>query len=61
MVDRLWWIWQQEDPSRVFDYEGSFGGVDATLDDNMRMLGLAGDRSVRDFMDAGSDELCYIY
>ncbi|KAH7309833.1 monooxygenase [Stachybotrys elegans] len=57
MVDQLWWKWQQEDPSRVFDYEGA----GATLDDTMRLLGLGEDRTVRDFMDAGNDELCYTY
>ncbi|KAH8678672.1 hypothetical protein BGZ60DRAFT_525419 [Tricladium varicosporioides] len=65
MVDRVWWLWQQADPTnRLNDFSGTeFGGVTATLDDVMPMLGLATDRKVRDFMSTGvgASTLCYTY
>ncbi|KAI9146978.1 Tyrosinase ustQ [Paramyrothecium foliicola] len=60
MVDRLWWQFQQDGPSRVFEYTGDVW-PNAALDDVMLMGGLAPDRTVREFMDASNDELCYYY
>lgn len=60
MVDRIWWQWQQEDPSRILAFTGE-SWPNETLDDIMRMGGLAPDRIVRDFMDVNSAELCYRY
>jgi hypothetical protein len=60
MVDRIWWQWQQEDPSRVSAFTGDIW-PNETLDDIMEMGGLAPDSIVRDFMDASSADLCYRY
>ncbi|KAI9148488.1 Tyrosinase ustQ [Paramyrothecium foliicola] len=65
-VDRLWWIWQQESPSRLSDYAGNvwpedYTGMSASLDDMLLMGGLAKDKKVRDFMDTAGSELCYKY
>ncbi|KAH7304751.1 hypothetical protein B0I35DRAFT_454600 [Stachybotrys elegans] len=65
-VDRLWWLWQQESETRVYDYAGNvdpdyLGDLDATLDDTLELLGLGPDRTVREMMDAGSSDLCYGY
>ncbi|KFA68304.1 hypothetical protein S40285_07211 [Stachybotrys chlorohalonatus IBT 40285] len=65
-VDRIWWLWQQESPSRLYDYAGNLypepsTGMSAALTDIMPMLDLAADRTVEDFMDAGNAELCYVY
>ncbi|KAK0657809.1 hypothetical protein B0T16DRAFT_386283 [Cercophora newfieldiana] len=64
-VDRLWWIWQQQDPStRTNAYNGfreDGQGPAATLDDVLPMLGLAPDGVVRDYMDVKGGTLCYTY
>jgi tyrosinase len=66
-VDRLWWLWQQEDPAaRTFAYEGfrnlpDGSQVDATLDDVLPMGDLAPAAVVREYMDASSANLCYTY
>lgn len=63
MVDRVWWLWQQASPSnRSTDFSGTeFGGVTATLQDTMPMMGLAADRKVADFMSTSTADLCYEY
>lgn len=63
MVDRIWWLWQQASPSnRSTDFAGTeFGGVPATLQDIMPMMGLAPDRQVKDFMTTQTADLCYTY
>jgi tyrosinase len=58
-VDRVWWLWQQESEDRIFAY--SDDAAEVSLDDNLRMLGLARDGVVRDYMDARSAHLCYVY
>lgn len=62
-VDRLWYLWQQQNPStRTLDYGGyRFDGTDATLDDFLPMLGLGPDMKVRAFMDVNAPNLCYKY
>ncbi|KAK0620103.1 monooxygenase [Immersiella caudata] len=62
-VDRLWWLWQQQNPSkRTMEYNGMrFDGSAATLDDLLPVLGLGADLPVRDFMDVSTDNLCYKY
>lgn len=67
-IDRLWWLWQQADPSaRKTDFVGEKVTIDssiaseASLDDILEMGGLADDLSVRDVMDASSSRLCYKY
>ncbi|KAL4886261.1 hypothetical protein BJY04DRAFT_213793 [Aspergillus karnatakaensis] len=69
-VDRLWWLWQEEDPEdRYADYAGyktqlQPGGPtpqQATLDDRMPMWGLAADLRVREVMRTETEVLCYRY
>ncbi|KAK4448376.1 hypothetical protein QBC34DRAFT_352975 [Podospora aff. communis PSN243] len=61
-VDRLWWLWQQKNPSRTTEYNGiRFDGSAATLDDLLPMLGLGDDLPVKAFMDVNADNLCYKY
>ncbi|KAK1828716.1 hypothetical protein QBC39DRAFT_415884 [Podospora conica] len=59
-VDRLWWLWQQQNPSAEYD------GVDqnnrsVTVDDVLPMMGLAEDGVVADYLDVNSPGLCYTY
>lgn len=63
-VDRVWWKWQQQNPSvRNFDYSGNkFPPIaPATLDDLMLFSGFASDPKVRDVMVTNTDLLCYKY
>ncbi|KAF8756035.1 Common central domain of tyrosinase [Rhizoctonia solani] len=49
-VDRMWTLWQ-----------GQYNVNTASLDDTMKFLGLAEDRSVKSLMDTLSNGLCYKY
>lgn len=62
-IDRLWWLWQQEDTAtRTYDFAGlEWGGANATLNDVLPMLGLAPDRKVSDVMATNTSLLCYTY
>lgn len=68
-IDRLWTLWQAADPARVTDFGGDKtqnqwdGTVPerASLEDTMRMLGLAEDVKVKDYMSTQSGKLCYRY
>ncbi|KAH6856124.1 monooxygenase [Chaetomium sp. MPI-CAGE-AT-0009] len=62
-VDRLWWLWQQQDPqNRTFAYGGlREDGSSASLDDILPMAGFAPQSTVREYMDIGSASLCYTY
>jgi tyrosinase len=69
-IDRLWWMWQQENPSvRNMEYSGpqtqdKFDGTtppQATVDDLLPMLGMADDLPVKDLLTTESDLLCYVY
>jgi tyrosinase len=65
-VDRLWWLWQQEDSNRILAYEGlrnlpDGSQTEATLDDPLPMGSLAPASTVREYMDASSPNLCYTY
>ena len=57
-VDRLWWLWQQEDPTNRLN---AYGGGSARLQDVMPMADLAADRLVADFMSTQTADLCYTY
>ncbi|KAH9208163.1 hypothetical protein DL95DRAFT_373581 [Leptodontidium sp. 2 PMI_412] len=66
-IDRLWWKWQQENPSnREFEYAGQAAHLNSTelvpasLDDMLLMGGLAEDLRVRDVITTNS-RLCYKY
>ncbi|KAK0618887.1 hypothetical protein B0T14DRAFT_429806 [Immersiella caudata] len=63
MVDKIWWQWQHDDfANRKLAYEGTRNdGLAASLDDLMPMLGLADDKTVRDYMDTEGGPLCYTY
>lgn len=65
-VDRLWWLWQQENPeTRLEDYSGNrvlnSGANDAELTDVMDFMGLAANVTVEDVMGTSSEILCYEY
>jgi tyrosinase len=66
-IDRLWWLWQQGDASRLSDYTGAalhFNETEATevsLDDVLLMGGIEEDLKVRDVMDIHNEKLCYTY
>jgi tyrosinase len=70
-VDRLWWLWQQQDlEARINQYEGpknnmrifkNMTQVEASLEDIVEMGGFADDILVRDLMSTQSDLLCYSY
>ncbi|KAK0735922.1 hypothetical protein B0T18DRAFT_256621, partial [Schizothecium vesticola] len=68
-VDRLWWLWQQQNPSaRTMEYNGNSpslpdgsNGPPVSLNDKLPMGGLAAEGVVRDYMDVKSAKLCYKY
>ncbi|KAF5240380.1 hypothetical protein FANTH_9640 [Fusarium anthophilum] len=69
-IDRLWYLWQQEDPkTRTMEFAGyktqdQFDGTKpppASLDDTLLMNGLADDLKVKDLMTTQSSLLCYSY
>lgn len=63
-LDRLWWLWQQEQPSRTMEYNGRENGhseVQASLNDTLPMHGLAREARVEEVMDTKGGLLCYRY
>ncbi|KAK0633958.1 hypothetical protein B0T14DRAFT_411105, partial [Immersiella caudata] len=61
-VDRLWWLWQKEDASRLTTYDGTDHlGTPVTLNDALPMEDLAPDGIVADYMDITGPKLCYTY
>lgn len=68
-IDRLWWLWQQEDPvARNFDFSGirilpsgETSPIGAGLNDTLPMNGLALDISVSKVMTTETKLLHYHY
>ncbi|KAF5609119.1 Tyrosinase [Fusarium pseudoanthophilum] len=69
-IDRLWSLWQEEDPkARTMEFAGyktqdQFDGtkpLPASLEDTLLMNGLADDMKVKDLMGTQSSLLCYSY
>lgn len=69
-IDRLWYLWQQEDPrKRLSEYGGirtqdQFDGVippEAMVEDWLPMRGVADDLQVKDLLLTESNLLCYSY
>lgn len=65
-VDRLWSLWQLEDPEkRTYEFSGNrlLGSTanDALLEDVLDFGGLAGNVTVRSVMDILKGEFCYEY
>ncbi|OJD33145.1 uncharacterized protein BKCO1_3300057 [Diplodia corticola] len=69
-IDRLWYLWQQDDPERRdAEYSGirtqnEFDGTappQASVDDILPMYGLAEDMPVSDFLSTQNGLLCYQY
>ncbi|ORY67562.1 uncharacterized protein BCR38DRAFT_427482 [Pseudomassariella vexata] len=65
-IDRLWWLWQQEDASvRNRDYSGRKNQepdeTPAALGDSLQFLGLGTDVTVESVMTTETDSLCYKY
>ncbi|KAH8881179.1 Di-copper centre-containing protein [Thozetella sp. PMI_491] len=62
-LDRLWWIWQKEDPQNRFsEYKNSPAQASfATIYDEMEYLGLFENRTVSEVMRTDTDILCYRY
>jgi hypothetical protein len=55
----MWWLWQQEAEGRRYEYADTATNV--SLDNAVRMFGLAPDKTVRDYMDVRSPDLCYVH
>lgn len=69
-VDRLWWLWQMQDPeTRLKQYHGpaeDFRNVTmkhttSSKSDLLLMGGIADDVKVADVMDTQGEYLCYEY
>ncbi|KAI0490216.1 Di-copper centre-containing protein [Xylaria cf. heliscus] len=66
-IDRLWYLWQQQDPeTRNSDFNGSKtqdyeNPGEATLEDVLAMMGLAPDVKVKDVMTPGQSLTCFTY
>lgn len=64
-LDRLWWLWQQRQPDRGLE---AYGGHKqrhsmemASLQDDIKMQGLAPPIKVVDVMNTEGELLCYSY
>jgi tyrosinase len=62
-VDRTWWLWQQQDPSkRNVDFEGdAVFGQPVSINDTLFFSDLYPDVTVRQVMTTNNDVLCYKY
>ena len=65
-LDRIWWLWQAQDPAkRMADYGGRGFFYDETdnaaFDDTLSYLGFAENVTVRDVMRTRTRSLCYRY
>ncbi|KAE8382375.1 tyrosinase, partial [Aspergillus bertholletiae] len=67
-IDRLWWQWQREDPTRLYQLGGyatitepEGGWFNTTLDYIMTTFGILPDVTVADVMDTKGGYLCYDY
>ncbi|KAF4500985.1 monophenol monooxygenase (tyrosinase) [Fusarium agapanthi] len=66
-IDRLWWLWQEENSTRLTEYNGLYKNVNQTeqhevsLDDVMMMGGINEDLTVGDVMDTNTGPSCYTY
>jgi hypothetical protein len=63
-IDRLWWLWQQDNPRRLVEYNGYAdrnSSKKASINDLLPMLGLAPDLPVSTIISTTSGLLCYRY
>ena len=64
-LDRLWWLWQQDDPkNRLLAYDGPAFKNErrrGALGDLISTMGLADDIKVSQAMRTDRDYLCYRY
>lgn len=60
-LDRLWWIWQQADSSRLSLYRGLYDDSPLSLQETLRLMGLTENKQVADVMNTESATLCYRY
>lgn len=64
-LDRLWWLWQQRDQGKRLDAYGGHNHrhsiVQASLEDEITMQGLASPVKVQQVMDTENGFLCYRY
>lgn len=66
-VDRLWWMWQQENETRLEEYNGKAlhfgeeGAREVSMDDVLSMGDVDKDVTVKDVMDTRSEKLCFTY
>ncbi|KAG5761764.1 hypothetical protein H9Q72_010133 [Fusarium xylarioides] len=66
-IDRLWWLWQKENSTRLTEYNGLYKNINQTeqhevsLDDVLMMGGIDEDLTVGDVMDTTKGPLCYTY
>jgi tyrosinase len=65
MIDRVWWIWQNQDPAkRVMTIGGStslFGGAQGTLNDNVNLSVLGSTLKIKDLVSTTGGPFCYVY
>jgi tyrosinase len=66
-IDRLWWLWQKGNSTRLTEYNGLYKNINQTeqqevsLDDILVMGGIDEDLTVGDVMDTTKGPLCYTY
>ena len=53
-VDRLWWIWQNENPELALTYSRNSEEI-------LNLFGYSQNMSVKDVLDTNSLEMCYTY
>ncbi|KAF5667277.1 monophenol monooxygenase (tyrosinase) [Fusarium heterosporum] len=66
-IDRIWWMWQQQNSSRLSEYTGDAWKYptkdleEVSLEDVLGMGGIDDDITVKDVMDIENGPLCYHY
>lgn len=64
-LDRIWWNWQQVNPSRLYEVSGRSAITplyqNITLDFGLDMGGFAPTEPIREVMDIYSEPMCYTY
>ncbi|KAF2472963.1 Di-copper centre-containing protein [Lindgomyces ingoldianus] len=65
MIDRAWWIWQNQDPSkRVMTVGGStsmFGGSTGTLNDKVDLSVVGSGLAIKELVSTTAGPFCYAY
>jgi tyrosinase len=71
MIDRVWWIWQMQNPKERVNGKNAVQGTntflnmppspETTLDDTIDIAWIGGERKIKDLISTLSGPFCYVY